>query len=135
MTALPKVSRLDTAHRVDVHVGGRVRVRRKALRLSQNELALALGITFQQVQKYERGLNRVSASKLYEIGMALRTPVAWFFEGLEDVSDTERSQDGLGVHAFLTSVDAIGLGTAFLAVPTAEQRQSLLDLMAAMAKA
>src|SRR5215212_8586427 len=69
---------------VDLHVGARIRMRRKILGVSQEKLADDLGLTFQQVQKYERGANRVSASKLYEIARSLQTPVAFFFEGLND---------------------------------------------------
>src|SRR5512145_2081507 len=69
---------------VDRHVGLRIRMRRKELGVSQERLAEAVGITFQQVQKYERGANRVSASKLWEIAAALKTPVAYFYDGLGD---------------------------------------------------
>ena len=65
---------------VDLHVGARIRLRRRMQGVSQEKLAEALGLTFQQVQKYERGANRVSASKLYEIAAALRAPVDAFFE-------------------------------------------------------
>lgn len=67
---------------IDVHVGARVRLRRKRLEISQSALADALGLTFQQVQKYERGANRISASKLYETATFLRTPLGFFFDGL-----------------------------------------------------
>jgi transcriptional regulator with XRE-family HTH domain len=67
---------------IDVHVGARIRDRRRELRLSQSDLAKALGLTFQQVQKYERGRNRVSASKLWYIAKALDVAVQWFFEEL-----------------------------------------------------
>ena len=67
---------------IDVHVGQRIRARRKALGVSQERLAGELGLTFQQVQKYERGANRVSASKLWEIARALGTDLSSFFEGL-----------------------------------------------------
>ena len=67
---------------IDIHVGLQVRLRRKALKISQEKLADALGLTFQQVQKYEHGSNRVSASKLYGIAGLLECPVSWFFEGL-----------------------------------------------------
>jgi transcriptional regulator with XRE-family HTH domain len=67
---------------VDAHVGARVRMRRTALGMSQQQLADQLGLTFQQVQKYERGINRISASKLYETARALQTTVAAFFEDL-----------------------------------------------------
>lgn len=69
---------------VDVHVGDRIRRRRRALGISQDKLAEALGLTFQQVQKYERGANRVSASKLYQVARALQAPIPYFFDGLPD---------------------------------------------------
>ncbi len=69
---------------IDQHVGARLRVRRKQIGMSQSGLAEALGLTFQQVQKYERGANRVSASKLYETARVLGVDVAYFFEGVED---------------------------------------------------
>jgi len=79
----------DTPHPIDVHVGQRVRLRRKQRDLSQGRLADALGLTFQQVQKYERGTNRVSASKLYEIARVLEVPVGFFYQGLDDPSSPE----------------------------------------------
>ena len=69
-------------HPVDVHVGQRVAVRRKLLRMSQKDLAGHIGYSYQQIQKYEKGLNRVSASVLYEFRNALDVPVSFFFEGL-----------------------------------------------------
>jgi transcriptional regulator with XRE-family HTH domain len=69
--------------KTDLFVGSRVRARRRELRMSQTALADGLGLTFQQVQKYERGANRISASKLYEIAGLLEVPVAYFFDGLE----------------------------------------------------
>ncbi len=72
------------AEPVDVHVGSRIRERRTLLGLSQGVLATASGVTFQQVQKYENGSNRVSASKLWAISVALDVPVGWFFEGYGD---------------------------------------------------
>ena len=76
---------------VDLHVGMRIRLRRKAMGLSQDRLAEALGLTFQQVQKYERGLNRVSASKLYDIARTLRAAIPYFFEGLASPETANRS--------------------------------------------
>ena len=72
---------LDTAHPIDVHVGQAVRRLRKARGVSQEALAAALGLTFQQVQKYENGANRVSASKLFQISRFLQVEVSAFFEG------------------------------------------------------
>ena len=73
-----------TPNPVDLHVGARIRMQRKALGLSQETLGEALGLTFQQVQKYERGANRVSASKLFDAARTLQVPIAWFFDGLAD---------------------------------------------------
>ena len=72
---------------VDLHVGARIRLRRRQLHMSQSDLSAALGLTFQQVQKYERGTNRVSASKLYDVAMTLGVGVSWFFEGLDETAD------------------------------------------------
>ncbi len=69
---------------VDVHVGSRLRARRRELEISQSQLAAKAGVTFQQIQKYERGVNRVSASSLWDFSRALGVPVGYFFEGLED---------------------------------------------------
>ncbi len=76
-------------HPVDLHVGMRLRLRRRELKVTQTELAGHLGISFQQVQKYERGMNRLSASRLYEIAGVLLVGVEYFFEGLEDASLNE----------------------------------------------
>ena len=69
-------------HPVDIHVGSRVKLRRNVLGLSQAELSRRLGLTFQQIQKYENGTNRVSASRLFEMGVILDVPVSFFFDGL-----------------------------------------------------
>lgn len=73
-----------TSNPVDVHVGNRIRLRRTLLGMSQERLGNALGLTFQQVQKYERGRNRVGASRLYDLACVLDVPVAFFFVGLPD---------------------------------------------------
>ncbi len=71
---------------IDIHVGKRIRMRRLMLRMSQEKLADALGVTFQQIQKYEKGANRVGASRLQQIASALRVEVSFFFEGLPSPS-------------------------------------------------
>ena len=68
---------------IDVHVGNRIRLRRTLLGLSQEKLAALLGLTFQQVQKYERGMNRVGASRLWDIGKVLEVPINFFFEDMD----------------------------------------------------
>lgn len=73
-------------HPVDLHVGMRLRLRRRELKITQTDLARQLGISFQQVQKYERGMNRLSASRLYEIAGLLRVGVGYFFEEFEGLA-------------------------------------------------
>ncbi|MGB0843378.1 MAG: helix-turn-helix domain-containing protein [Alphaproteobacteria bacterium] len=87
------------SHPIDVFVGNKIRQQRTLLGFSQGRLGAAVGLTFQQVQKYERGANRVGASRLYEISRVLKVPVAYFFDGLEKDSQYERmfetSENGL----------------------------------------
>jgi len=73
------------ANDADRHVGGRIRERRIMLGLSQQQLAQLIGVTYQQAHKYERGLNRISAGRLYEIAQVLSVPISWFFEGMHTV--------------------------------------------------
>lgn len=85
---------------VDVHVGNRIRLRRTLLGMSQERLGNALGLTFQQVQKYERGRNRVGASRLYDLACVLDVPVAFFFDGLPDrgmEQDTDVADEAAGM--------------------------------------
>src|SRR5665213_3079013 len=102
---------------VDLHVGARVRMRRKVLGVSQERLADALGLTFQQVQKYERGANRVSASKLSEIARFLQAPISYFFEGLADPTTATSgvAEDGpeAVVHEFLMTPEGLELASTF----------------------
>src|SRR5580698_10700122 len=122
---------------VDLHVGARMRLRRRMQGVSQEKLADALGLTFQQVQKYERGASRVSASKLYEIAAALRAPVSYFFDGLADPSsetDTEsHPSDEQTVHAFLMTAEGLELAKLFPGLPRGRVRRRFLDLMRALA--
>lgn len=75
------------ANAIDLHVGKRLRRRRRLLGLTQQQLAEAIGIRFQQIQKYECGANRVTASRLYELSVALNVPVNYFYEGLQDIQN------------------------------------------------
>lgn len=119
---------------VDIHVGNRVRGRRKALGVSQGTLAEALGLTFQQVQKYERGSNRVSASKLYRIAGVLQVPVAYFFEGLEDpegpspADGADRQIGGL-VETLMATDGGAELAEAFTKIPPGPMRRRLVALV------
>jgi transcriptional regulator with XRE-family HTH domain len=122
---------------VDLHVGARIRLRRRMQGVSQEKLADALGLTFQQVQKYERGANRVSASKLYEIATALQAPVSYFFDGLADPSNEEggnaRPTDEQTVHTFLMTAEGLELAKLFPGLPRGRIRRRFLDLMRALA--
>ncbi len=122
-------------HPIDVHVGGRVRLRRKFSGMSQDDLAKTLDLTFQQVQKYERGANRVSASKLYEISRTLRAPVAYFFEGFEAAGDDHEdiAQEGT-VNAFLATAEGIELAEAFPRIKNGKHRRRIVELVRALSE-
>lgn len=121
------------ANPIDVHVGLQVRLRRKALKISQESLADALGLTFQQVQKYERGANRISASKLYEIARVLQVPIAWFFEGLGDpAADVAVPQANPSVSAFLMTSEGMDLVTLFPRIAERRVRRRIVELVRSM---
>ena len=79
---------------IDLHLGRRLRRRRRLLGLTQQQLALAVGIRFQQIQKYECGANRISAARLYQLAEALETPVAYFYDGLAEAAAREEERGG-----------------------------------------
>ena len=126
-----------TPNVVDIHVGGRVRMRRKMLGISQETLADALGLTFQQVQKYERGANRVSASKLYEIAKTLQVPVSFFFDGLADPVTNESDDVGAAadriITDFLNTPEGLELAEMFPKIGRGRVRRHGLDLGRALA--
>jgi len=103
---------------VDVHVGSRVRMQRMLIGMSQEKLGEALGLTFQQVQKYEKGANRIGASRLYEIGAVLGVPIEYFFEGLEN-----------GSFQGLSTAEGIQLNSAFFSISDPKLRRRLLELI------
>jgi transcriptional regulator with XRE-family HTH domain len=120
---------------VDLYVGARIRMRRKLLGVSQERLAEQLGLTFQQVQKYERGANRVSASKLHAIGTALGAPVAYFFEGFAGAGPTPSGAEPDGsslVHELVMTPEGMELASLFPRLKRARVRRRLLDLVRAL---
>lgn len=123
---------IEEPHPTDRYVGLRIKLRRRELGLSQERLAEAIGITFQQVQKYERAANRVSASKLWEIAKALQAPVSYFFAGLPGLTEEEDEPPLAPVReAFLRSNEGLELARAFPSLhPTC--RRSLLQLLRAI---
>ena len=120
---------------VDLHVGARIRMRRKILGVSQERLAEDLGLTFQQIQKYERGANRVSASKLYEIARSLQSSVGYFFEGLADTTAGGLAEGGEPfVHDFLMTPEGLELATLFPKITRSKVRRRILELVRSMAE-
>jgi transcriptional regulator with XRE-family HTH domain len=116
-------------HPVDRHVGLRIRMRRKEIGVSQERLAESLGITFQQVQKYERGANRVSASKLWEIAAALKTTVAYFYEGLGDNEPAQADAK----QSFMLSGEGLELMANFPRISEPGVRRKIVELVRAVA--
>lgn len=112
---------------VDLNVGERIRIRRKLLGLSQETLARSLGLTFQQVQKYERGTNRISASKPFQTACTLQVSVSYFFDGLEEDGHAEVSEDESTVHAFLATAEGVELAASFLLIASPGVRRRVLN--------
>ena len=117
----------------DKHVGARVRMRRLMLSLSQTKLADALGLTFQQVQKYEKGVNRISASKLQQISSFLQVPVPFFFEGLPGPSEQRTKKDGTllpsDVFQFIATSDGLSLAKSFTTIKSPQLRRCIVSLV------
>lgn len=112
------------AHIVDTHVGKRIRQRRWLIGMTQQKLAELVGIKFQQIQKYETGANRVSASRLWDIAESLGVPVGFFFEGLEaDASGGARSDGNLVPADLLSDKEAMDLVRSYYAIPEAQRRR------------
>jgi transcriptional regulator with XRE-family HTH domain len=118
---------------VDKHVGSRVRMRRLMLGMSQGALADQLGITFQQVQKYEKGTNRISASRLQAMSYILQVPVSFFFEGAPQPAGTSQRPGEAPFPAyvsdFLAEADGLKLVRAFMQISDAKLRRSLVRLV------
>ncbi len=127
---------------IDVHVGNRVRMRRMLIGMSQERLGKELGLTFQQVQKYEKGTNRISASRLYRIAQILGVPVQYFFEDLP-ASVAAPVQEGFAearteqsmIMDFLNSSEGLQLNRHFAAIKDAGVRRAVVDLVRSLARA
>jgi transcriptional regulator with XRE-family HTH domain len=121
---------------IDKHVGSRVRMRRMMLSMSQEKLGDALGLTFQQVQKYEKGTNRIGASRLQQISHILQVPVAFFFEGAPNLPMAHAGGDGMKeapspayVSDFLATSEGLALTKAFMRIKDAKLRRRIVDLV------
>lgn len=125
------------ADNIDAYIGSRVRLRRVTLGVSQEQLGAALGLTFQQIQKYEKGQNRIGAGRLYRIAQALSAPVEYFYQGLPP---TAPEGDAPGVVArsaeiqsFIASSDGHSLALAFQRITDISTRKRIIDLIATIA--
>lgn len=131
-------------HPVDIHVGKRLRLRRTMLGISQDTLGNSTGITFQQIQKYERGINRIGSSRLYEFSKILGVPISYFFEefGKTDKNDiiynapgiAEGAQDNFEYES-LTSRETLEMVRAFYRIKDKTVRKRLADLIKSFADA
>lgn len=147
-TSLPQVELEPVNPRkpnpVDVHVGGRVRLRRMLLGMSQEKLGEHLGLTFQQVQKYEKGANRIGASRLFELARILGVNVQFFFEDLPGIGNGHSNGEAMPGFAesgeedhlgeFLNSREGIELNRAFLRISDPKSRRAILDLVRSLSE-
>ena len=117
---------------IDQHVGSRVRMRRLMLAMSQEKLGFALGLTFQQVQKYEKGMNRIGASRLQQISHILQVPVAFFFEGAPNALAPQGSGSALSmaeIDDFISDSEGLRLIGAFMRIDNATLRRRIVMLV------
>jgi transcriptional regulator with XRE-family HTH domain len=121
------------ANLVDVHVGLRIRAARLSAGLSQERLGTALGVTFQQIQKYEKGANRVGAGRLSDIARALSVPVSYFFQsGAADDPVPAHNEGFNDVTMALSTAEGMRIARALARIPNPETRRRIADLLEAM---
>lgn len=124
---------------IDVHVGSRVRLRRLVIGMSQEKLGEQLGLTFQQVQKYEKGTNRIGASRLFEMARILGVPIQFFYEDMEPVGGMEPAFAEAGgapfVMDFVSSAEGLTLNRAFSEISDPGLRRAVIELVKQLAKA
>lgn len=124
---------------VDVHVGARVRMRRMALGISQEKLGEALGLTFQQIQKYEKGANRIGASRLHAISLILDVPIQYFFDQMADGQSPNKATENMpseivNVTDFVSTSEGMDLNLAFTKIKDKTTRRRLADLIRSVAE-
>lgn len=127
-----KPTGLSSPHPVDVHIGRRIRELRLISGMSQTDLGKSAGITFQQVQKYERGTNRVSGSMLYNFANTLEVQVSYFFDGLLQAEAGDISTEDRGRRAYISSKESLLLLDFFRRIPV-NRRKPVLELLSALA--
>jgi transcriptional regulator with XRE-family HTH domain len=127
-----------TPDSVDRHVGARLRMQRLFRGMSQEKLGVTLGVTFQQIQKYEKGVNRIGASRLQQLARALEVSPAFFFEGVAAsdaaLSDATRLRDGSDYLDFLATAEGLQLNRAFSLIRDPKVRKRILDLITSLAQ-
>lgn len=125
-------------HPVDRHVGNRIRMRRIMLEMSQSNLGEALGVAFQQVQKYEKGTNRVGASRLQQLTEVLQVPVSFFFEGcaMNVVNEgLDAASSTAYVTGFLATNEGLALSRAFMQIADRKLRRKIIEMLDLIASA
>ncbi len=139
----------DKPNPIDIHVGSRVRLRRNMLGMSQEKLGEKLGLTFQQVQKYERGANRVSASRLFDLSRVLDVPISFFFDDMPEplasmhgnypttraAGGFAENQDGFGTDEMLNRRETLELVRAYYRINEPSVRKRVFDLIKSMGPA
>jgi transcriptional regulator with XRE-family HTH domain len=124
------------ANPIDIQVGNRVRIRRMLIGMSQERLGDLLGLTFQQVQKYEKGVNRIGAGRLFEVSRILNVPVDFFYEGLSGAAGQPGASENESapVMEFVSSGEGLQLSLAFMKIKDAKVRKRVLDLVKSLAE-
>ena len=125
------------ANPIDAQVGNRVRIRRMLIGMSQEKLGDMLGLTFQQVQKYEKGVNRIGAGRLYEISRILGVPIDFFYDGMaaaQDAGGFAESRSTPPVMEFVSSGEGLQLSLAFMKIKDPKVRKRMLDLVKSLAE-
>jgi transcriptional regulator with XRE-family HTH domain len=122
------------ANPIDIQVGNRVRIRRMLIGMSQERLGDLLGLTFQQVQKYEKGVNRIGAGRLFEVARILNVPVDFFYEGLNSITEGGLGEGAPPVMEFISSGEGLQLSLAFMKIKDAKVRKRVLDLVKSLAE-
>jgi transcriptional regulator with XRE-family HTH domain len=119
---------------IDIQVGNRVRIRRMLIGMSQERLGDLLGLTFQQVQKYEKGVNRIGAGRLFEVSRILNVPVDFFYEGVNAMPAGASEAESAPVMEFVSSGEGLQLSLAFMKIRDTKVRKRVLDLVKSLAE-
>ena len=121
------IVRDDASHAVDVHVGKRIRERRLLCGFSQERLAGSIGVKFQQLQKYEKAINRISAGRLWRASLVLDVPISWFFEGMSEGKAAATNE-----HEHVSDREILELTTGYVAIKDAETRDAVRSFIRAL---